>query len=384
MPLSTDNHPAPELRQAAALLAIALGSGINLGAAVDDSHGGSNELILQAESTRRLHAKKTTKPTWRVRLTMEDASADMAAHDEDTVLVLRRATPALRQALRDKAINFIDLGGAVHLRLPWLIVDRTDLPRQPLTKNRASPIDPFGDHNSRVVRVLLESRLSERRHRSDAPRPWGVRELAAVAGVDRTTTSKILRRLAAWKLLELDRRGRSVEARVTNPLQLIDRWSASYDWTANASVAVHAPMGDPHRFLARLPELLGGANERRWALTLQAGASLLAPHATWERLHLYFDAEHPRDLADFAAAMRWRVGKDGNVVLMRPFYRTSVWDDVQLVRKLPVVGALQLIIDLWQYPLRGREQAEHLLEQWPDLRNKELRRHATAKAATSR
>jgi hypothetical protein len=332
-------------------------------------------LLVHLRSKQRSNAKAASNSAWRIRLVLGSDSPDRVTSDDDTIQVLRRGTKDLRQALRDRGVNFIDLGGAVHVRLSSLIIDRTDLPRQPLMKTLPSPVDPFGDRNSRLIRVLLESHFTAR-HETDAiSRGWGVRELAATAGVDRTTTSKILRRLAAWQLVRLERHGRSVEARVTDALRLIDRWSASYDWTANASVAVHAPIGDPQRFLRRLPEALGGgANRWRWALTLQAGASLLAPHASWERVHVYVDVDHPRELADFAARARWPVGEDGNVVLMQPFYRTTIWDGLQQARDLPVVSTLQLIVDLWQYPLRGREQAEHLLELWPNSNKKNVSR----------
>lgn len=48
---------------------------------------------------------------------------------------------------------------------------------------------------------------------------------------------------------------------------------------------------------------------------------------------------------------------------MAPFYMDSVWRGARSVRGLPVVSTLQLILDLWHYPIRGREQAEHLITQ---------------------
>ena len=125
------------------------------------------------------------------------------------------------------------------------------------------------------------------------------------------------------------------------------------------ALAVHAPVGDPRRFLARLPASLTG---HRWALTLQAGASLLAPHAAWDRIHVYLDVSEAQDLAEVARRASWRPALDGTLVLLQPYYRTTVWDGVRVVHGLPVVSTVQLLLDLWQYPVRGREQADHLLE----------------------
>ena len=363
---------APELKLAADLLAEGSGAGMHIQRIHHGPDGPSGDLLLEVTPTPDLTPQSSVvRPTHRLRLAPWDPLRVVDSVDgETTVWVLRRGTTGLRHTLRGIGASFIDLAGAIHLRLPWLMVDRTDLPRRQLTLASPSPVDPFGDHNSRVVRLLLASHLgmnedvkASHRPGRDHPRSWGVRELAAASGVDRTTTSKILRRLAAWELITLDQRGRALEARVTNAAALIDRWSASYDWTANPHLAVHAPIGDPARFLTRLPTLMGPALEvQRWALTLQAGASLIAPHASWNRLHLYLDVEHARALAEVASALQWPAARDGNLILMQPVYRATAWEGLRFIRKLPIVSTIQLIVDLWRYPLRGREQAEHLLE----------------------
>jgi hypothetical protein len=119
-----------------------------------------------------------------------------------------------------------------------------------------------------------------------------------------------------------------------------------------------SPVGDPKKFLPRLRPTLEG---RRWALSLHAGASLVAPHAEWRRIHLYLDAD-PSGARALARAAGWRWVQEGVLSLMLPFYSESVWRDQEVRRGLPVVSVLQLALDLWHYPLRGREQAEHLLE----------------------
>ena len=363
---------APELKLATDLLTEGLGAGMHIQKIHHGPDGAGGDLLLEVTPAPDLTPQSSVvRPTHRLRLAPWDPLRVVESMDgETTVWVLRRGTTGLRQTLRGIGASFIDLAGAIHLRLPWLMVDRTDLPRRQLTLVSPSPVDPFGDRNSRVVRLLLASHLGMNddapvslRPGRDHPRAWGVRELAAASGVDRTTTSKILRRLAAWGLISLDQRGRAIEARVTNAAAVIDRWSASYAWSANPHLAVHAPIGDPARFLTRLATVMGPAvGDQRWALTLQAGASLIAPHASWNRLHLYIDVEHARALAEVASALQWPAAKDGNVILMQPVYRATAWEGLRFIRKLPVVSTIQLIVDLWGYPLRGREQAEHLLE----------------------
>lgn len=63
-------------------------------------------------------------------------------------------------------------------------------------------------------------------------------------------------------------------------------------------------------------------------------------------------------------AARWLRTRSlrGRLVLLAPYYSTSVWEGVRPIGQLPVVSDLQLVLDLWHYPVRGREQAEHLIE----------------------
>lgn len=264
------------------------------------------------------------------------------------------------ESLRRANANFVDLESrTVRLSIRGLLIDRV-LPPEADDASESRPrtgADPFADRASSVVRVLLRDALSP------APRAWGVRELASTCHVDRTTTSEVLRQLHEWRLVSSERnaslRGRPVTARVIDVASLIDRWSASYDWTMNSRLAVHAPIGNVERFLARLPELLRG---RRWALALQAAASRIAPHAAWDRVHVYVDARGANRLRAVATECDWEPGDDGQLVLMAPYYDRSLWSGITRLGRLPVVGIEQLLVDLWRYPVRGREQAEHLLE----------------------
>lgn len=274
----------------------------------------------------------------------------IADADEATVVVIRRAPAGRLRELRGANRQFVDVGrGIVRLRLPWLLIDRSDLGpeiRSHAPARRAYR-DPFGDRASLVTRLLVEQ----------PARTWSARELAAAAGVSTMTASHVLRQLREIGAVEVRRPGRAFEARMVNVRALVERWTRAYDWRRSSSVSIRAPIGSPDRFLPRLTDVLG---QSRWALTLQAGASLVAPHAAWETMHVYVDdlAQTASHLTDSAG---WTVG-DGRLVLLQPYYADSAWVGVHAVGSANVVSDLQLILDLWHYPVRGREQAEVLLQ----------------------
>ncbi len=272
--------------------------------------------------------------------------------NEHPVFVAERVSRATAAAWRSEGQSFIDLKSQVFIEIPGLLIDRgIRVSRAPALT--PPTLDPFADRGSLVTRALLE-------HPPD--RAWGVRELAATTGVALGTASRVLQSLEAARLVQVTRVGRAARITVPEPTAVWHAWTAAYEWTRNAAVAVAAPVGDPAAFLKRIvPAVRGLFPELRVALTLHAGASLVARHATWDRVHVYVEVDMPRDLAHVATALGWPPASEGRVVLLRPFYRRSLWNGVRLVRRIPVVSDLQLALDLWDFPVRGREQAEVLL-----------------------
>lgn len=265
------------------------------------------------------------------------------------VWIINRRGKADLQRLRERGEDFVALSGAVRLVRDGLLVDRTDLEPQRPQPGTSRRTDPFADRNSLIARTLL----------AQPGRVWGVRELAAEAGVALGTASQVLGSLERVDVVRLERNGKTARVSLPDPARLLRRWFAVYSWDRNDRVAFHAPVGDPTRFVRRLPSLL---QSTRWALTLQAGASLVAPHATWERVHAYVDTPTRAELIAVGEALGWTPAENGQVVLMKPYYRTSLWTSVRKVGEVLVVSDLQLALDLWGYPLRGREQAEYLLD----------------------
>lgn len=270
----------------------------------------------------------------------------------NTVLVVRKAPTSLLERLRREHASFVDIGrGIVRLEVPGLLIDRTDL-RQSLPRPKGPPgrplRGPFGDRASLVTRLLART----------PGRGWRLRELAAAAKVSTMTASHAVRQLEAIGAVEVTASGRAKQIRLANLPALMEHWSYHYDWTKNPRVPLLAPVGEPQRFLSRLPQLLG---QQRWALTMHAGASLIAPIAAWGKIHVYVRLERGQTVDDLADALGYEPGDDGALVLMKPWYHDSVWTDVQTIQGLSVVSPLQLVLDLWRYPVRGREQAEHIL-----------------------
>ena len=277
---------------------------------------------------------------------------DGAAKDpfaSNVVWVLPDLPKTVVQNLRAGGANFVDLRrGWVRLRAPGLLVDRMDVTLPARTPSNRPLANPFGDRASLVPRVLA----------ADPGKIWGTRELAAAARVSTMTASHVVRRLEQANVVLVEKAGKARRICLKSVESLIMAWSRYYDWSANRLTTYSVPMGDPERFLRRLPSTLGN---RRWALTMHAAAALLAPIATWSKVHVYVDIQEREALQSMASALGWSEASDGRLVIAQPSYKESVWFGVRQLNDLPVVSNVQLILDLWDYPDRGREQAMHLL-----------------------
>ena len=332
----------------------------------------SIESLLTAVLQRRyaVDVEMVAKDRAEVRLSRHDSAEPSIVLDAETWnpdAALERQPPAnhfwvvdytlssVAEPLRNLRQSFVDLSrGIVYLDLPDVLIDRTlqsmNQPGAPHSLTRAPTrafIDPFADRASLLTRALLES----------PGKTWTVTGLAETAGVAPMLSSHVVRQLAQEEIVRTEKDGRKLLVTLAEPRRLMEAWTARYDWRRNSALAVAAPVGDEDRFLKRFADLMG---KRKWALTLLAGAWRRTQYAPADRLHAYVDVSTDAALKALARELGWEPEPAGRLVLMRPVYRDSAWHAVQHVKKVPVVSDLQLIVDLWHYPVRGRENAEQM------------------------
>ncbi len=287
------------------------------------------------------------------------------------VIVGQRLSAArrdIREGMAHNVVGCIDLAGIVTLRLPGLFIDRSDLKAKaahvPSAAFVSSTTDPFADRSSLVCRTLIAH--------ATPTSGWHTRELARTTGLAVSRVSAVLNELVARGICRREADG-ARKRLVTNRRALFEAWTSAYRWTDNTTLTVAAPVGDVDRFTHTLQRLVPTGVD--WALTLTAGAARVAPHAPVDKIHCYMRSALPdalsdvqRDvhtplstLKDIASVCKWPEASDGRLVLLAPHYRMSVWHDMRRQHGINVVSDLQLALDCWFYPVRGREQAEHLL-----------------------
>ncbi|MFQ6076425.1 MAG: type IV toxin-antitoxin system AbiEi family antitoxin [Candidatus Bathyarchaeia archaeon] len=200
----------------------------------------------------------------------------------------------------------------------------------------------FSPKATRIVRVLLVSPQKD----------WSILSLSEEAG---TAYSHAYRLVKTLLKLGLCRKTETNRVKVANSVELLSRWAAYHDFNLlNEAKAYYSMERDLDSLLRKLSS--ASKDDLKYALTLHVGASLVAPYVRPASLHFYMKNEEKR-WVERLGLQPTELG--GNVYLAKP-YDEGVFYGVQEVRGVWVVSNVQLYVDLYNYPARGREAAEHL------------------------
>ena len=201
----------------------------------------------------------------------------------------------------------------------------------------------FAPRATRVVRVLL----------AEPGRAWRLEELAKAAAVSLGHSHNVVKRLEDLRWVERDEAQR---IHLGKPADLLEAWCESYSYRTNEMASYFVSERVSRRLMADLAKA-ATADNRRYAFTLSAGLSLVAPQTRLGGVHCYLEG----DPAPIAAALGLHPAgeADGSLHLLAP-YDPGVFHGSLDKAGLKVVCLPQLYADLARYERRGAEQAEHL------------------------
>lgn len=249
--------------------------------------------------------------------------------------------PQSARILRANDLGYVDLSGNCHLALENVYIEKEGKRNiRPSTRPLRSL---FAPRASRVVRVLL----------TDPARAWRLEELARAATVSLGHSHNVVKRLEELAWVERDEWQR---IRLTKPADLLESWGESYTYRDNEIHAYFLPERASRRFMTEVARAADAAG-RRYAFTLNAGLSLVAPHVKTPAIHCYLEGD-PTPVAA-ALGLRPAAEADGTVHLLTP-YDEGVFHGVIEKAGLKVTSLPQLYVDLLHHERRGAEQAEHL------------------------
>jgi len=249
--------------------------------------------------------------------------------------------PQSARILKSNNFGYVDLSGNCYVALENVLIEKEGKRNvRPSTRPLRSL---FAPRATRVVRAVL----------SEPGRSWRLEELARAAVVSLGHAHNVVKRLEelAWAERDDDQR-----LRLGKPADLLEAWGESYTYRENEIRSYFAPERISRKFMGEVARAADAAT-RRYAFTLNAGASLVASHLRLPNVHCYREGD-PEEVAS-ALGARAATDAEGTLHLLTP-YDAGVFSGVLEKGGLKVTSLPQLYVDLLHYERKGPEQAEHL------------------------
>lgn len=258
-------------------------------------------------------------------------------------------SPKIREICREEGLGYIDLAGNCYLQFGDFyfekIVDKNPFPA------RGRPRSLFTPVSSRIVRAFLE----------EPQRNWKVLEMARTTKVSLGQAAKTIQRLIEEGYVVKTQR----YLRLTQPGQLLDAWREQYRTDKNILVPYYSFIQDPGELMTRVA-FIAKSKGWRYAMTSFAAASMVAPFVRGAgTVQWYVDDESTID--QWVTALDLRPVESGaNAILLIP-YDMGIFYRPQVVNDILLASNLQIYLDLYSNPARGKEQADFLRKEKLDF-----------------
>lgn len=204
----------------------------------------------------------------------------------------------------------------------------------------------FANKASLVLRKMLQN----------PKRRWVVRDFTGPGGVSVGMSQEVLKVMEKKGYIERVKKGPNSYAILTNQEKLISDWLEEYSFDQNIIDTYYSANKN---ILNKFRKVL---KENQYALTLHTGANLMTSFVRTEEIFIYMNLkEWEKDILDIRQKLDLKeLVRGGNIHLIHPFYKNSVFFNTQKIKGYTVVSNLQLYLDLYNFQPRGREQAEYL------------------------
>ncbi len=191
---------------------------------------------------------------------------------------------------------------------------------------------------------------------SHPEKKWVTRDFTGDNGVSLGMAQGALETMAKKGYVERIKRGPNSYALLTNKDELISDWVAEYRFELNEVDTYYSP---DKNILLKFKDYL---KDKQYALTLHSGANLTTSFVVTDQIDLYFGPENwKKDILELRQQLDLKeLVRGGNIHIIRPVYKKSVFYGARTIRGYKVVSDLQLYLDLYNFKPRGREHAEYL------------------------
>lgn len=210
----------------------------------------------------------------------------------------------------------------------------------------------LGDKVNIIIRAML----------FQPDRKWVARDFEKEFGVGRARAATVLSALRAKGFVGGIRSGRLAHSVLQNKEELLEECLKVYKFELNEAYLYYSAR---ENILSHLKRYFVAKNEpKKYALTLHTGANFITHYVNTPTIYCYLPTEDFKNTSlDLRQALDLKeLKKGGNFYLIKPYYKSAVFFNTQTIKGYNVVSDLQLYLDLYNFPQRGRDHAEYLLK----------------------
>ncbi len=173
-------------------------------------------------------------------------------------------------------------------------------------------------------------------------RKWVVRDFTGPEGVSLGMSQEVLKAIEEKGYVERVKKGPSSYTILTNKDKLISDWLKEYIFDLNIIDTYYTPDKD---ILEKIKRVL---KEDKYALTLHTGANLITSFVRTEEIFIYMNLQDwEKDILDIRQKLELKeLVRGGNIHLIFPFYKNSIFFNTQKIKGYTVVSNFQLYLDL--------------------------------------
>src|SRR3989338_1122644 len=209
----------------------------------------------------------------------------------------------------------------------------------------------FSDKAAAIIRAMF----------AEPKRQWTVRDFEREFNVGRSRAAEVLSELRKKGFVGGVVSGRLAYSQLTDREGLIKEWLKVYRFELNESHLYYSE----ENILKKMRTFFQNKKwSDKYALTLHTGANLISNYVMTPVTYCYLDNDRFDEMSlEIRQALNLKELKTGgNVCFIRPYYKNSVFLHKQEIKGLSLVSNLQLYLDLYHFPQRGREHADYLLK----------------------
>lgn len=214
-------------------------------------------------------------------------------------------------------------------------------------------ISIFADKTTIVLRKMLKNPKNQ----------WVIQDFIKakdkVFGIGQGRVQKVLNEMDRLGYIEREKRGAKSKTILTNPERLIEDWVKVYKFECNEIYSYYSP---DRNILKKIKEFFNNSNSKdKYALTLHTAANLYTSFVKSEDIYFYFNTNDiKKDILNLRQNLNLKqLVQGGNIHIIKPYYKHSVFFNMQNIKGYRIVSNLQLYLDLYNFHPRGREHAEY-------------------------